>query len=690
MLAIVVGSWSKDVIEPWEGILTFLFFPLLVVVAFLADKGYFTAGGTRAKEEFKRSLEGALTTDFAQMDRAIRQKYGENISDEEVARHMEAEYGGRVSRAAYRIGAIRSLVGGKRIQLRKADTSSQVAVKPAPFSSAVVVEDLGKTFVEFVSEAYSVSEGAGSIQILVRRRGNNRGTVKVSFKTRDGEAMAGQDYEHKEGTLVFPPPDSMDGGDSTAQQSVLVKIINDKQTELDECFYVDLFDACRVKQDDDGCECAGGGSAAPSVELGESRKTCKIKIIDDDLPGELCFAEQSMQVMEESQDSTIQVKVTRVNGTNGEISCKFRTEEDSAIDTVDFEHVAGELVFGDGQETATIGVCVKARGRYDESDLFRLILEEAKGTKFNAKTDGGEESDICSITILSSQASKDQVDRVMKLMKSKMAKAEVGHRNWKSQFIDALFVGGGGDDLEEGEEMVPPGVMDWVMHVITIFWKLLFAFIPPTDYCGGWLCFSCALSMIGGVTLVIGELATILGCVWGIPDAITAITFVALGTSLPDTFASKTAAVQDEFADASIGNVTGSNSVNVFLGIGLPWMMGAIFWNMQSKDKDAARYAEWIKRYPVADFPSLADYPDGNAFVVPGGSLETSVIVFCGLAVLCLLVLMVRRFTPSIGGELGGPTLPKIATAIFLVMLWFVYLIVSVITVVANLDDCDK
>ena len=31
-------------------------------------------------------------------------------------------------------------------------------------------------------------------------------------------------------------------------------------------------------------------------------------------------------------------------------------------------------------------------------------------------------------------------------------------------------------------------------------------------------------------------------------------------------------------ADAAIGNVTGSNSVNVFLGLGLPWMMAAVYW----------------------------------------------------------------------------------------------------------------
>ena len=36
-------------------------------------------------------------------------------------------------------------------------------------------------------------------------------------------------------------------------------------------------------------------------------------------------------------------------------------------------------------------------------------------------------------------------------------------------------------------------------------------------------------------------------------------------TYYSDTFASKTAAIGDDTADASVGNVTGSNAVNVFL-----------------------------------------------------------------------------------------------------------------------------
>jgi Ca2+/Na+ antiporter len=45
----------------------------------------------------------------------------------------------------------------------------------------------------------------------------------------------------------------------------------------------------------------------------------------------------------------------------------------------------------------------------------------------------------------------------------------------------------------------------------------------------------------------------LVGCWVGLKDAVTAISFVALGTSVPDTFASKVSAVQDKYADNSIG-----------------------------------------------------------------------------------------------------------------------------------------
>ncbi|KAK2155674.1 hypothetical protein NP493_2049g00007 [Ridgeia piscesae] len=68
-----------------------------------------------------------------------------------------------------------------------------------------------------------------------------------------------------------------------------------------------------------------------------------------------------------------------------------------------------------------------------------------------------------------------------------------------------------------------------------------------------------------------------MSCVIGLKASFTGITITALGTSLPDTFTSRSMTLHDEYADAAIGNVTGSNSVSVFLGLGLPWVIKAMY-----------------------------------------------------------------------------------------------------------------
>ena len=114
-----------------------------------------------------------------------------------------------------------------------------------------------------------------------------------------------------------------------------------------------------------------------------------------------------------------------------------------------------------------------------------------------------------------------------------------------------------------------------------------------------------------------------------------------------DTFASKVAAVGDEYADSSIGNVTGSNSVNVFLGLGVAWSIAAIV--------KAAK---------------------GEKFDVPAGNLGFSVVVFCVTAVLAIGVMMLRR-SKAVGGELGGAKAYKLPTSLFFCFLWGIYIILS-------------
>lgn len=153
------------------------------------------------------------------------------------------------------------------------------------------------------------------------------------------------------------------------------------------------------------------------------------------------------------------------------------------------------------------------------------------------------------------------------------------------QIVEATSVNSG--------DTVNATFLDCILHVIAFPWKIIVALIPPPMICGGWLCFFIALSIIGLITAIIGkfffrfpsilvlnkiiffdaydklcffslifsfaiwfkmvilffqhfknsgDFANIFGCMVGLKDTATAITLVALGTSLPDTIASKIAA----------------------------------------------------------------------------------------------------------------------------------------------------
>jgi solute carrier family 8 (sodium/calcium exchanger) len=148
--------------------------------------------------------------------------------------------------------------------------------------------------------------------------------------------------------------------------------------------------------------------------------------------------------------------------------------------------------------------------------------------------------------------------------------------SWSRQFINAVCLGPSIDE----DNFVVEDVTLWeaMVHFFSVGWNVLFAIVPPADYANGKACFVVSLCMIGFVTAIVGEIGTVFGCAVGLKESITAITVVALGTSLPDTFASMSAAKNADSADAAIGNITGSNSVNVFLGLGLPWALAVTVW----------------------------------------------------------------------------------------------------------------
>lgn len=109
-----------------------------------------------------------------------------------------------------------------------------------------------------------------------------------------------------------------------------------------------------------------------------------------------------------------------------------------------------------------------------------------------------------------------------------------------------------------------------------------------------------------------------------------------------------TAARNSEYADSAVGNVTGSNSVNVFLGLGLPWVISAVY---------AANH--------------------NSTYIVPAGKLGFSVAMFLITSVICFIILTARRVV--IGGELGGPAFSKYLTATMCIVLWIIYVVMSIL-----------
>merc|ERR1712203_1278186 len=346
----------------------------------------------------------------------------------------------------------------------------------------------------------------------------------------------------------------------------------------------------------------------------------------------------------------------------------------------DYEHVEGELIFANEENAKTIEIPISEEDTYEKNVVMYVVIGEPRhiagppgeGEGVNyAEIDAKdpetltEEEKIAllgrpvlgdvtkiQIRIRESKEFKSSVDRMLKRGNASMM---VGASSWKDQILEAFTVQAGDDDDEEEEggeegeekEEKMPTCGDYIMHFLTLFWKVIFSFIPPAGIANGYPCFVVSIAMIGLCTAVIGDVAGHLGCFIFLKDSVNAIAFVALGTSVPDTFASKTAAIQDETADASVGNVTGSNAVNVFLGIGIAWSMAAIYW--------AAK---------------------GQTFDVKVGSLGFSVTIFCVEALIAIMVLLLRR-NPAVGGELGGPKAVKTVTSGLFVCLWVTYVGVS-------------
>ncbi|KAI5074688.1 hypothetical protein GOP47_0010649 [Adiantum capillus-veneris] len=216
---------------------------------------------------------------------------------------------------------------------------------------------------------------------------------------------------------------------------------------------------------------------------------------------------------------------------------------------------------------------------------------------------------------------------------------------WKQQFEDALALNRCCGTKKQPQRFC-------LIYEILVFpWKFLFALVPQPNVCHGWVAFVSSLFFITGISYVVTQLTNLLGDVTGISSFVIALTVVATGASWPDLAASAIAAHRQATADSAIANITCSNSVNIFIGIGVPWVINTVY-----------------NRVVL-----------NNVLRVPAGDLSFILIVYFITFIFCVLVLIARRY--FIGGELGGPRNWAWASCIFILLLWMVFLVLSCLRV---------
>uniref|UniRef100_A0A671WVK8 Solute carrier family 8 member 1b n=1 Tax=Sparus aurata TaxID=8175 RepID=A0A671WVK8_SPAAU len=734
-LYLILSVISPGVVQVWEGLLTFFFFPICVLFAWVADrrllfykyvyKRYRTGKqrGMIIETEGDRPLpskvdiemdgkmlnshgvdflDGPLGLDIDEKDldeeetrrdmakilKELKQKH----PDKEVEQLIElANYQvlsqQQKSRAFYRCQATRLMTGAGNILKKHAADQARKAVSMHEVRSDAGDNDpISKIL--FEPGSYQCLENCGTVAVNVLRRGGDLGkTVSVEYRTEDGTANAGSDYEFTEGVVVFKPGETL--------KEIRVGIIDDDIFEEDENFLIHLSNVKVMTSEGEEPEEGESANHVDSVACLGIPSTATVTIFDDDHAGIFTFEEPVCHVSESV--GTMEVKVLRTSGARGVVMLPYKTVEGTARGGgEDFEDSHGVLEFQNDEIFKIIKVRVIDDEEYEKNKTFYIEIGEPRLMESN-DTKGQEGGDMscsntaagCCLVVIPEEQPKEEVEEeeplagkedeerriaemgrpmlgdhvkleviieesyefkntVDKLIKKTNLALLVGTNSWRDQFIEAITVSAGEDDDDEecGEEKLP-SCFDYVMHFLTVFWKVLFAFVPPTEYWNGWACFVVSICMIGLLTAVIGDLASHFGCTVGLKDSVTAVVFVALGTSVPDTFASKVAAIQDQYADASIGNVTGSNAVNVFLGIGVAWSIAAIYHNSR-----------------------------GEEFKVDPGPLAFSVTLFTIFAFISVAVLMYRR-RPEIGGELGGPRTAKVLTTMLFVSLWLLYILFS-------------
>ena len=130
--------------------------------------------------------------------------------------------------------------------------------------------------------------------------------------------------------------------------------------------------------------------------------------------------------------------------------------------------------------------------------------------------------------------------------------------------------------VDEGFEW-PDSMAAVPLHVLGLPWRYAFHYTIPDcskRHLEKWfvVAFLASISWISVISYFMVSWAARMGCIIGIPEVVMGMLVVAAGTSIPDALGSIAVAKAGE-GDMAVANAVGSNVFDIWLGLGLPWLI---------------------------------------------------------------------------------------------------------------------
>ena len=188
--------------------------------------------------------------------------------------------------------------------------------------------------------------------------------VTVSYKTKDGTAVAGSDYTAMAGTLRFEP------GDTT--KTIRVPTVDDDTPEETEAFTVELSAPSGATVAD------GTGTGTISDDDGGSRSLPTLSIGD-------------AAPVPEGRTAKFRVTLRRESGEP--VTVAYRTVDGTAVGGSDYTTTSGTLRFEPGETTRAVAVATLIDQLMEGAEQFTVELSDPVGTTLADDTGVGTITD---------------------------------------------------------------------------------------------------------------------------------------------------------------------------------------------------------------------------------------------------------------------------------------------------------